>query len=301
MKNAKKAHYFQIDHKIQNIVKVGGVDVLPAKLAWERYNWTKKYFFKQPEEGYFIWIKKQVDFPLLTCISIARKNVKQKLQNLIILEKNLNISLQGTCNSLKRDLCGAHRAEGKIILKEGSSLKYKHIHSWGGKDIVEPNYEFLLEKNSKLDYVYKNLFAPKKLKIKTIFELSTGAAANIKIVADCRQTQTEITDSLVLKEKGASGQIQLRLVGRENSKISVCSQILALAPSRGHLDCQGLLVGKGSTISLDPKLVCKNKSAQLTHEASIGKIGQDQLNYLRARGLNEKEATNLIINGFLTL
>jgi len=301
MKNVKNVNYWQIDHKIKKIFEAKGVEVLTSKSAWEKHNWARKYFFKKPKEGYFIWIKKQTDLPLLTCISIATKNTEQELQNLLILEKNLNINLQGTCNAQKRDLSCGHKAQGKIILKESSTLKYEHIHSWGQKDIVEPNYEFLLEKNSKLDYTFKAFFTPKKLKINTQLFLFEGASCNLKILANCIQTEIEIKDTLRLVQKGAKGQIKLRLVGRKNSRISTHSQIVAEAESKGHLDCQGLLIDKNSTISLIPELICQSKDAQITHEASIGKISEEELNYLRQRGLSEEEAINLIVTGFLEL
>jgi len=64
------------------------------------------------------------------------------------------------------------------------------------------------------------------------------------------------------------------------------------------LDCQGLLVDKDSKISLTPELICQNKLAQITHEAAIGKISEEELSYLRMRGLSEEEAINLIVSGF---
>ena len=72
-----------------------------------------------------------------------------------------------------------------------------------------------------------------------------------------------------------------------------------MKPGRGHLDCQGLVVGEKAMIRLVPSLVVKNKNALLTHEASIGKISEDELNYLRSRGLNKSEAIDLIVSGFL--
>jgi len=301
MKSVKNVNYLQIDHKVKNIFQVEGVTILTSPEAWEKYNWTRKYFSQKPKEGYFIWLKNQVNFPLFACVSIAHKNVSQELQNLLIIEKNLKISLQGTCNALKKNLSGVHKAQGKIILKEGSSLKYCHIHSWGEKDIVEPNYEFILGENSKLAYTYKTLSTPQKLRISNLFNLSAKARCNINIVANCIKTKTEIKDVLILKGKGASGMINLRLVGGKDSKVLARSQIVADSESKGHLDCQGLLTDKKSEVSLIPELVCKHKLAQITHEASIGRISQEQLNYLRMRGLTEKEATNLIINGFLEI
>jgi len=299
MKSARNVHFWQIDNKVKNILKVNGVILLTSPQAWEKFNWTRKYFLKRPEQGYFIWVRNQIDFPLFSCISIAHKNITQKLQNLLIIEKNLKLSLQGSCNSLKKTLRGKHKASGKIILRQGSSLKYNHIHTWGEKDIVEPEYEFILGKNSKLDYTYKTLYTPQKLKINNSFNLAAGASCDIKMIANCVETETSIKDVLTLKGQGSSGVINLRLVGGKASKVLAHSQVIADSESKGHLDCQGLLIDKESNISLIPELVCKNKLAQITHEASIGRISQDQLTYLRMKGLTETQATNLIINGFL--
>lgn len=298
MKNVKNA-YWQIDNKIPQICGVKGVETLPVKLAWEKYSWTKKYFSKKPKYGYFIWVKKQPKSPLFTCITIANKNIKQELQNLLVVEKNLKVELQGTCNVLKRNLEGVHRAKGKIILKQGCVLKYEHIHSWGDRDIIEPNYEFFLEKDAKLDYNYKILFSPKLLKTKTLITVLENSSANINIVGNFSKTKAEIRDVLILKQDNASGTVKLRLVGSKNSEITAYSQVKAQSESKGHLDCQGLLVDRGSKISLIPELICENKKAQITHEASIGKISEEALNYLRTRGLTEKQAIDLIVNGFL--
>ncbi len=301
MKNAKNVNYWQVDNKVKNILKLRGVEILPSESAFEKYEWSREYFVKKPEQGYFIWIKEQIDFPLLTCISILSKDIQQELNNLVVVEKNLNIKIQGTCNSLKRNLCGRHNACGKIILKENSSLKYEHIHSWNPKDGVNTNYEFLLGKNSKLNYTYKTFSTPEELKIKTKVFCSENSSANLKIIGDCRNSRIEIKDYLILKEKNSSGILKLRLVGRKNTKIYTHSQILCEAESKGHLDCQGMLIDKNSEISLTPELICKNRQAQVTHEASIGKISEEELYYLRSRGLNEQEAIDLIVNGFLEI
>lgn len=299
MKNAKNVNYWQIDHRIKNIYLAKGSIILSSPEAWKKYKWTRNYFSGKPKEGYFIWVKEQVNTPLFTCVSIAGKNVSQKLQNLLVIEKSLKIHLQGTCSTLKKNLFGIHKAQGKIVLREGSSLKYNHIHLWEEKGIVETNYEFFLEKNSKLNYSYRILFTPNKLKASNLFNLSAGAVCNVKIGANCVKTKTEIKDVMVLKGIGSSGIINLRLVGKKESKVLAHSRIVADSKAKGHLDCQGLLTDKKSEILLTPELDCRNKLAQITHEASIGQIAQEQLTYLRMRGLSEKEATNLIINGFL--
>jgi len=271
-KNAKNAHFWQIDNKVKNIFSTEGVIVLPSPQAWEKFSWTRKFFEKKPKEGYFVWVKEQTQKPLTTCVSMGSFKTSQNLTNLLVIEKNIKTKANVVCNALKKNLCSSHKAKGKLILKEGASLEYNHNHSWGEKDIVNIDYQFVLEKNSQLSFIYKNQSPPKSLEMK---------------------------ESLLLKGEGSQGSIKLRLLGRKNSKILAKSSIIALAAGKGHLDCQGLLIDKNSVISLTPELICKNPQAQITHEASIGKISEEELNYLRMRGLAESEAIDLIVNGFL--
>jgi Fe-S cluster assembly scaffold protein SufB len=301
MRNAKKVNYFQVDNKIEYIVSRPEVEILPADLAWQKYKWTREYFVRKPKEGYFIWLKENSASPLLSCVSLSKKKAKQSLDNLIVIEKGVKGEMRGTCNVLKKDLAGTHQARGVVLLKEKAALDYKHFHSWGEEEIIHPSYDFILEKEARLNYLYKNISSPKQIDIKTSFRLLKGASADIKIVADCRKTRMHLEDSLVLAGDKAKGQISLRLAAREGSKIRADSEIIAEKEARGHLDCQGLLISNKAVISLLPGLICKNKKSQLTHEASIGKVSEEELNYLMTRGLNESEALKLIVNGFLAL
>ncbi len=298
-KNVKNANYWQVNKDQPQICSLRGAEILPSRIAWERYSWFRKYFFKKPQYGYSIWINHQPNGIVYTCVNIDKKGIKQGMNNLLVIEKNLKVTLRGTCSALKKNLSASHQAQGKIILKESSVLNYEHFHSWGGKDFLDTDYDFILEKRAKLNYNYKILSSPRKAKIKTNVDLKEESSADTNIVGSFSDTQTEIKDNLILKGKNCSGMAKLRLVGNKNSRISACSQIKALAESKGHLDCQGLLIDKKAKISLTPELICENKKAQLTHEASIGKISEQELIYLRMRGFTEKQAIDLIVNGFL--
>ncbi len=301
MKNVKNVNFWQIDHKVRNILGVEGVIVLPSPKAWQKFDWVKSLFKEKPKEGYFVWVKKQVPFPLSTCITIASPKISQNLTNLLVIEKGLNIKANVVCNAAKNNLYGSHKAKGKLILKEGASLDYYHFHQWGKKDFVSPDYEFILGKDSKLVYNYKNLLPPENLELKTVIYSKENSSSNINFLINGINSQIKIEDILFLEGKNSQGIVRLRLVGRKKSDIEAYSEILAKNVVKGHLDCQGLLVDKYSKISLAPKLICQNKGAQLTHEASIGRIAEEQLTYLRMRGLSEKEATDLIISGFLKI
>ena len=299
MKNVKNVNYWQVDHKIKNISGQKGVIILPSPEAWKKFSWTKKYFERKPKEGYFVWVKEQVDFPLTTCLTIASKKISQNLTNLLVIEKNIKAKANVVCQAAKNNLCGIHQAQGKLILKDNAHLEYHHFHQWGSQDFVSPDYQFILGKNSRLTYDYKNLSPPKNLELKTLIYNDENSSANLKFVINGLNSEINLKDTIFLQGKNSQGIVRLRLVGRKNSRIEAKSEIFAQAPAKGHLDCQGLLASQDSIISLIPKLVCQNKKAQITHEASIGKISEEELNYLRTRGLSETEAINLIIAGFL--
>ena len=299
MKNVKNVNFWQVDHKIKNIFETKEVVVLKSPEAWQKFKWTRKFFEKAPKEGYFIWVREEVTFPLTTCITITSRKISQNLINLLVIEKNIKAKAQVLCNAAKNNLYGKHKAKGKLVLKEGASLEYNHFHKWGKNDFVNTDYEFLLKKNSRLIYNYQNLFPPRNLEIKTIIHSNKNSSSNLNFVINSQNSKIKLEDAIFLEGQNSQGIVRLRLVGRKAGQIKAKSTIVAKTQSKGHLDCQGLLVDKNSKISLIPELICENKQAQITHEASIGKISEEELNYLRMRGLTETEAIDLIVNGFL--
>ncbi len=299
MRNAKNADYLQIDNEIKKVKDRKGMVVLPSSVAFDRFKWARKYYKNKPDQGYFIWVREQQDAPLITCVTISMPGIKQSLQNLTIIEKGIKAKASVVCNVTHSNLCGTHLATGKLVLKENAGLEYFHVHEWGEDDFVNPEYEFFLEDGAKLTYNYKNLKPPKKLKLKTVIHTKKNSSANLNVVINGVNTKIHVHDIVYLEGSNANGIIRMRLVGKKDSEITALSTIVADAAGKGHLDCQGLLVDSGSTLTFTPELIDKNKDAIITHEASIGRIADEQLDYLKSRGLNEKEAIDLLISGFL--
>lgn len=299
LKNVENANFLQIDKRIEKIVVKKGIEILPSLKAWEKYEWTRKYYKEKPKEGYFLWVKKQINFPITTCILISSKKVKQNLKNLIVIEKNVKAKSFAICSSSKENLEGSHNSIGKVVLKENAELETIHLHTWGKKDLVVPKYEYFLMKGSKLFYTFKSLQTPKRLTINNIFYLNENAKLSTKILINANFSNVKINEKILLEGKNASAESIFRMVAQKNSKIFSKACIVGLKEVKGHLDCQGLLIDESSQINLIPELVVKSKNAILTHEASIGKIAEEQLFYLRTRGLSVEEAIDLIVMGFL--
>jgi Fe-S cluster assembly scaffold protein SufB len=91
-----------------------------------------------------------------------------------------------------------------------------------------------------------------------------------------------------------------KIIGDDESDIVARGEITGKGiGSSGHIDCSGLLISPKAKIDSIPRISALTPDTSLTHEASLGKIGEDQIQYLKSRGLNENEARNLIISGFL--
>lgn len=308
IKNVKavKTAYKLLDHHLEEILSLSGSVVMSSAEAWDKYIWTRKYFINKPKEGYFIWIKEQPDCSLLSCVSLEKPGTKQELNNLIVIEAGLYVDLTGTCEStsllseIKLANNRRHQSRGKLVLRQGSSLYYQHLHNWDKQDQVWTDYEFFLEEEASLEYIYKIETAAASMNLLAQMHLAKGARSDLKILADCQKTKINLTDIAYLEGAGANAISTLRIVGRKDALVQAKSKIIAQAAAKGHLDCAALMLDKKAKLSLIPELMLENPDAQLTHEAFIGKLSAEQILYLRSRGLTAKEAEDLILRGFLS-
>ena len=91
-----------------------------------------------------------------------------------------------------------------------------------------------------------------------------------------------------------------RVIATDSSRIISRGHLIGdVSETKGHLECRGLLLSNEASIHAIPEIEAKTAGCDLSHEAAVGKIQQAQLCYLMSRGLNEDEATPLIVRGFL--
>ncbi|MDD3032606.1 MAG: SufD family Fe-S cluster assembly protein [Candidatus Pacebacteria bacterium] len=272
LKSAKNVpNFYQIDNRIEKAEGLDGVIILPSFLAWEKFKWTHEYFGKKPKQGFFLWIQKSVSQRLNTLVEIQSKNILQEMSNLIFVEKGLKVELSSLCQSTNA-VKGKHLALAKIVIKENSFVNYFQKNSWKKEDDFKAHYQFFLEKNAKLKT--------------SIVNQSSGAKVSTR-------------EDVYLRGKKSSADLRIKMMAENGGVFNSESFMYGEDEVRGHLECSGLIVDKKSQITSIPGIVCSSNRAELTHEASIGKISEEKLMYLRMRGLSEKKATELIIKSFL--
>lgn len=208
--------------------------------------------------------------------------------------------------------CGIHNATCKTSMHNGihsfhidenSKVKYieKHVgegEGSGGK-ILNPVTKIYLKKKSQMQLESLQIEGVTSTVRKTNAIIDDGAILKIQenILTTDAQTAKTIFN-VRLKGKNSSVEVVSHSVAKDISFQEFKSNIIGENVCFGHVECDGIMLGDARIVSL-PMIDARNSNASLVHEAAIGKIAGDELVKLMTLGLNQKEAENMIINGFL--
>ena len=196
-----------------------------------------------------------------------------------------------------------HNGIHSFHLEKNSKVKYieRHIgegEGSGGK-ILNPVTNVELKEGSQMIMETTQLGGVtstiRKTKAKILDKAKLTIQENI-LTTDDQTAKTEFTVSIVGKNSGV--EVVSHSVARDNSIQEFKSNIIGKNECFGHVECDGILLDNARIISI-PKIDAVNKDASLVHEAAIGKIAGDELIKLMTLGLNQKEAEEIIIEGFL--
>lgn len=208
--------------------------------------------------------------------------------------------------------CGIHNATCKTSMHNGihsfhidenSKVKYieKHVgegEGSGGK-ILNPVTKIYLKKKSQMQLESLQIEGVTSTVRKTNAIIDDGAILKIQenILTTDAQTAKTIFN-VRLKGKNSSVEVVSHSVAKDSSFQEFKSNIIGENVCFGHVECDGIMLDKARIVSL-PMIDARNSNASLVHEAAIGKIAGDELVKLMTLGLSQKEAENMIINGFL--
>jgi len=240
--------------------------------------------------------------PIFFCFEILKNRGKQIILPEIILEEGAEAKILAHCAFPAAQKI-VHQMEAAVRLKKNSKLIYEEKHYHGENFGVEVlmSLKVLLGRNSS----FNNEFVLErgsigKLKIDLEMELKKEAVAETvnKIVTKGAGDRVEIFDKTLLKGEDSKSLIKSRVAAVDGGSVFLQGETVALAKgTRGHIDCREIIVGKKSIARAIPIVEARHPEARITHEASVGKVNQKELETLMTRGLSEEEATDFIIRG----
>ena len=112
----------------------------------------------------------------------------------------------------------------------------------------------------------------------------------------------DVGSRVLLNAPNARGEVISRAVSQDESKIYSRGHLSGTVPGvKGHLECHGLVLSDDSMIYAVPELEASSANLEMSHEAAVGKISEEEINYLTSRGIAEEDAESMIVRGFLNI
>ena len=262
-------------------------------------------------DGSFCYIPKGVRCPmdLSTYFRINAAETGQFERTLIVADEGAHVSYLEGCTAPKRDTNQLHAAVVEIIALEGATVKYSTVQNWyaGDEHGVGGIYNFVTKRgkamaNAKISWT----------------QVETGSAITWKYPSVILQGDNSVGEfysvAVASKRQQADTGTKMIHIGRNTKSTIVSKGISAMhgqnsyrgkvqilpkaAGARNYTQCDSMLVGNQCGAHTFPYVEVGNNSAMLEHEASTSKIGEDQIFYLKARGLDAEQAVSMIVSGF---
>ena len=260
---------------------------------------------KEDNQGIDVYVKENtllsiVHIPVL----LTESGLKDVVYNDFHIGKNSNVIILAGCgvhNDKHKDT--EHDGIHRFFLEENAKVKYMEKHygegDGSGKNILNPVTEIFMKpgSNMTMDTTQIKGVDDTLRETNAILDENTTLVINEKILTNGSQ-QAKTVFHVSLNGDHASTHVTSRSVATENSYQEFVSDITGNSSCYAHVECDAILKENGHVKAI-PEIYAKNPNANLIHEAAIGKIQGEQLMKLMSLGLNEKEAEDVIIKGFL--
>ncbi len=326
LSSLEKISYIQVNESamfrfLQKMLKEYGVVVMPLKKALEEYDLAKKLswnivrpdldkytasaYLYGGEIGYFVYVppKTRVPLPIYTCLVITRDKRVQYAHNIVYVDEGSEAHIVTGCSVPHGVREGIHIGISEFYVGYKARLTYSMIHAWTEGLHVRPRTGVrVLDGGEYVSYyvIYSPIASLQTYPVVYLSEKSRAYMATV--VAASGEGVYDIGSKAVLEGKGSSVEIVSRTVAKDRSRVYARAEILAkTSDTRGHIECLGLLLSKNSSISSIPVITSMEPGALLSHEAAIGVIAQDELEYLMSKGFTEDEAKAILIRGFMSI
>lgn len=327
IKEKKSGLYLQSGNKHDLCISnTNGVELLPINEALKKYDGTdgklnlRDYLWKavsadkdkytaetalqEITQGYFIYAKKgqKTTFPLQSCLFVNLPGMKQIVHNIIIAEEDAELDIITGCTTHKTAKKALHLGVSEFYVGKNARLSFTMVHNWKDDTMVRPRTGIILEDEAEFSNFYVVMSEVKNLQtnpyIQCIGRNSSYYGQTLIYAKGDSYFDTGATAHLT--GKGSKAEIISRVLAVDGSHVKARGKIIGDGVDvTGHIDCSALILSKKSQVDSIPEIEAKNPEVTLTHEASVGKIADDHIEYLMSRGLSEDEAINLIVSGFL--
>jgi len=311
--------FIQMDNTpVHSSIRQEGIEVMATSQALEKYDWLSDYWWQavvvdtdkytasvelNQHNGYFIRSlsgSKSI-YPVQACLYLTKAQLTQNVHNIIIAEEDSELHIITGCTTASNEESGLHLGVSEFYVKRGAKVTFTMIHNWNPEVAVRPRTGIVVEQDGVFLSNYVLMKPVRSLQMypaaKCIGENAVVRYNSILVAA--QGSSLDVGARAILNAEGAKTEIVSRAI-TTGGEIIARGYIEGNAPDvKGHLECRGLILQGAGTIHAIPELKGNLAGIDLSHEAAVGKIAEEEVEYLMARGLSRSEATATIVRGFL--
>jgi Fe-S cluster assembly protein SufB len=255
--------------------------------------------------GSFIWVPKgvSVEVPLQAYFRINQENMGQFERTLIICEDESWVHYVEGCSAPTYSSDSLHSAVVEIVVKDNARCRYTTIQNWSNNVYNLVTKRAVAHKNATMEWIDGNLGSKVTMKYPAVILAGEGAKAEIlsvayagtgmhldagaKVTHVAPNTQSTIVSKSISKDGGRAGYRGLVRIDD------------GATHARSTVRCDALILDEDSRSDTYPYNEIEEETGSVGHEATVSKVGDEQLFYLQSRGIDETEAMSLIVRGFI--
>lgn len=255
--------------------------------------------------GSFIYVPKgvQVEMPLQAYFRINAKNAGQFERTLIIIDEGAYVHYVEGCTAPIYSTDSLHSAVVEIIVRKGGRCRYTTIQNWSNNVYNLVTKRAVAEEDATMEWVDGNLGSKVTMKYPAVHLRGKGAHGEVLSIAFAGTGQHQDAGGKIVHEVGdTTSRIISKSISKDGGRSSYRG-LLKVAEGAGNVRsnvvCDALLLDEESRSDTYPYIEIDDEDVTIGHEATVSKVGDEQLFYLMSRGIDEEMANTLVVNGFI--
>jgi Fe-S cluster assembly protein SufB len=255
--------------------------------------------------GSFIYVPKgvKIEFPLQAYFRINAERMGQFERTLIIVDEGAEVHYVEGCTAPMYSSESLHSAVVEIIVRRGARCRYTTIQNWANNIYNLVTKRAVAYGDALMEWIDGNLGSRLTMKYPAVYMMEPGARGEILSIAFASKGQHQDAGAKVVH---CAPHTKSRIISKSISKNGGRSSYRGLCKvqdgaigSKSNVVCDALILDPKSRSDTYPYIEVEEQDVQVEHEASVSRIGEEQLFYLQSRGLTEAEASSMIVSGFI--
>ncbi|HRH93533.1 MAG TPA: Fe-S cluster assembly protein SufB [Candidatus Peribacteria bacterium] len=255
--------------------------------------------------GTFLYVPKGVKVrdPLQAYFRMNAKNMGQFEHTLIIVEDGADVHYIEGCSAPKYGSQGLHAGLVEIFVGQGAKARYSSVENWSRDTYNLNTKRAIVQKDGTMEWIGGNMGSGVTMLYPCSMLVGEGARCDHMAIAFANKGQWQDTGAKVFHmAPHTSSKVVSKSVSKDGG-VSVYRGQLKIAPHAhdciANVECDALLLDEISRTDTIPDIQVRNNDVTIAHEATVGKLSEEDMFYLMSRGIGEDEARAMIVNGFI--